>query len=268
MTVSDAVVNRDRHREYTWRDKRLAGVRCTVNVLVKMLRVLWIRPYRSAFLRYRVAASTEHDAILGGLQVDTVVDIGANRGQFALCARHLFPGAKIFSFEPLRIPADTYRRVFKRDPGVVLKQAAVSGDTGEATMHVSRWDVSSSLLPIGKAQRDNFLFTAEARLEKVSTIRLTDAIDPTSIEGTALLKLDVQGFELAALHACGALLDRFRYVYLEASFVELYVGQALAGELCRFLFSKGFELSCVANLSFGRSKTPIQADFLFARVTY
>jgi len=60
-------------------------------------------------------------------------------------------------------------------------------------------------------------------------------------------------------------LPRFKYVYVEASFIELYVGQALAGEVVAHLLSKNFELLCVANLSTGKSKRPIQADFLFIR---
>jgi len=66
------------------------------------------------------------------------------------------------------------------------------------------------------------------------------------IRDPALLKLDVQGFELSALQGCGRLLERFRYVYVEASFIELYVGQALATEVIGFLFSRGFNLMCVA----------------------
>ena len=48
-----------------------------MNILTKILRVLAIPQYRTAVLRTRVAASTEHDRILQGLGLDTVVDIGA-----------------------------------------------------------------------------------------------------------------------------------------------------------------------------------------------
>src|SRR6185437_16068557 len=101
-----------------------------MHVLTKILRVLWIPQYRASFLRTRVAASTEHDGILGGLNLDTVVDIGANRGQFALCCRRLFPAARIFSFEPLTAPADTYRKVFARDSGTRLFQSAIGNTAG------------------------------------------------------------------------------------------------------------------------------------------
>lgn len=238
-----------------------------MHVIAKILRVLWISEYRSALLRARVFASTEHDAILAGLMLDTVVDIGANRGQFALCARRLYPLARIYSFEPLRRPASVYRRVFAHDAHAQLFKSAVADSAGEAIMHVSRWDVSSSLLPFAQAQHDNYPLTEEAARETVRMGRLSDYLDADAIRGTALLKLDVQGFELAALRGCEGLLECFSYVYVEVSFIELYTGQALAGDVTQYLIEKGFGLAGVANLSSGRSRRPIQCDFLFARST-
>ena len=234
-----------------------------MNLLTKLMRVLWIAQYRATFLRTRVAASTEHDAILGDLNLDTVVDIGANRGQFALCVRRLYPQARIFSFEPLSKPAATYRRVFAKDTRTQLFEKAIGMASGSAAMHVSRWDVSSSLLPFAQAQHDNFPLTEEAHRETVSVATLSECVQPEALGPRALLKLDVQGFELTALRGCENLLQRFRYVYVESSFVELYVGQALATDVVSWLLSRGFSLMCVANLTCGKSVRPIQADFLF-----
>jgi len=236
-----------------------------VNILTKILRVLWIPEYRSALLRAGVVASTEHDRVLAGLQLEAVVDIGANRGQFARCIRRLYPHAQIFSFEPLSKPGRAWIRNFGADTRARLYKKAIASKSGSATMHVSRWDVSSSLLPFAQAQHDNFLLTEEASREVVETATLETCVEEQMIRDSALLKLDVQGFELSALHGCGLLLERFRYVYVEASFIELYIGQALATEVIEFLFGRGFRLMCVANLSCGASARPIQADFLFSR---
>jgi hypothetical protein len=48
-------------------------------------------------------------------------------------------------------------------------------------------------------------------------------------------------------------------------FVEVYVGQALASDVVAYLLARGFTLMCVANLEYGQSQRPIQADFLFVR---
>ena len=56
----------------------------------------------------------------------------------------------------------------------------------------------------------------------------------------ALLKIDVQGFELEVLRASRPLLGAFEHVYVEASFEVLYAGQALAGDVAAFLRAHGF----------------------------
>jgi hypothetical protein len=53
----------------------------------------------SALLFHRVLAGAEHRRILSA-GFETVVDIGANRGQFALAARHCAPKARGIGFEP------------------------------------------------------------------------------------------------------------------------------------------------------------------------
>jgi FkbM family methyltransferase len=236
-----------------------------MQIFSKIFRVLWVKAYRKAALRTRVAASTEHDRIINGLKLDTVIDVGANRGQFALCIRRHYPQAQIFSFEPLSKPAETYQKTFAGDTRVRLFRSAIGPESRTAQMHVSRWDVASSLLPIAQAQHDNFPFTEESRQESVSVSPLSASLDRQSINGVAMLKLDVQGYELTALQGCADLLDRFQFVYVEASFVELYVGQALASDVIAFLLGNGFKLICVANLETGRAQRPIQADFLFSR---
>jgi hypothetical protein len=81
----------------------------------------------------------------------------------------------------------------------------------------------------------------------------------------ALLKVDVQGFELAALSGCASLLDRFAGVYVECSFVPLYAEQPIADEVLAYLRDQGFRLSGVYNLTHDRSGGAVQADFLCER---
>ena len=231
----------------------------------KLLRLLVAGSYRSAIIRHRVAAAVEHERALAGLACRTVIDVGANRGQFALVARRSFPGARIVSFEPLPDPVQCFRQVFCSDPRVVIHPVAVTAASGEAIIHVSQKDDSSSLLPISALQAALFPGTAEVRTQRVRTGRLSEFIDAESIEPPALLKLDVQGYELEALKGCQDLVERFGYVYAECSFLELYEGQALAGEVTEWLRARGLQLRGVHNTVYDRHGQAIQADFLFAR---
>ncbi|MDP2854676.1 MAG: FkbM family methyltransferase [Smithellaceae bacterium] len=81
-----------------------------------------------ALLRYGVLAGAEHRHVLSPL--GTVVDIGANRGQFSLAVRHWSPEVRVFAFEPLSGPAARFRKVFQGDFKVILHQAAIGPETG------------------------------------------------------------------------------------------------------------------------------------------
>jgi FkbM family methyltransferase len=161
----------------------------------KLTRILAIRPYRQAFRR-GVAASTQHEALIRSLDCRTIVDIGANRGQFALAAHTSIPNANIISFEPLAQPAQKFRGLFSGNRKVRLHQLAIGPERCTAEIHVSGKDDSSSLLPITKLQDEMYPGTAEASVEKVQVERLAGVLSTDEIIAPALLKLDVQGYEL------------------------------------------------------------------------
>ena len=232
----------------------------------KLAGIIKVPAWRRVLLRHRVAAGVEHARVLRNLgPVGTVVDIGANRGQFALAARHCFPQARIVSFEPLAGPAALWRAVFAGDKRAALVEAAVGPEAGDAQIHLSARDDSSSLLPITERQNALFPGTAEAGTATIRVVRLADALPAADIEAPALLKLDVQGFELQALAGCEALLERFDWVYVECSFVELYSGQSFADEVIAWLRERGLRLRGVYNVAYDLHGRAVQGDFLFGR---
>lgn len=229
----------------------------------KLVGVLTDRRWRLALWHHRVAAGIEHLGVLRNLgPVGTIVDIGANRGQFALAARCCYPEAQIVSFEPLPGPAAVWRAVFAGDGRAELVEAAVGPESGEAEIHLSARDDSSSLLPITERQSSLFPGTGKAGTATIRVVRLDDVL-PSSFEAPALLKLDVQGFELQALVGCEEVLARFDWVYVECSFVELYAGQSFADEVIDWLHDRGMRLAGVYNMACDREGRAVQADFLF-----
>ena len=235
--------------------------------LHKLTLIFRTRAFRQAFIRHGVAAGVEHDSLFASLKAElkTIVDIGANRGQFALAARHYAPGARILSFEPLQEPAAVFRNVFRRDPLVELHQVAIGPQHGSQLMHVSIADDSSSLLPISDLQTRYYPGTGERETRTVEVMPLEAVLQPGVIGHGALLKIDVQGYELEALKGCCSLLDSFDYVYVECSYVALYTSQALVGEVTEYLNQAGFSMTNVYNFARDRAGNPIQGDFLFRR---
>ena len=130
-------------------------------------------------------------------------------------------------------------------------------------MHVSRRHDSSSLLPLSETMINVFPGTDEVGVVEIPIGPLTAFISERQIIEPALLKIDVQGTELQVLRGCELLLKQFRFLYVEVSFVELYVGQALCGEVVRFLDKKGFDIIGVYNVYENELGRAIQADFLF-----
>lgn len=231
----------------------------------KFVRALINRDWRRAVLSQGVLAASEHTRILTRLDVSTVVDVGANRGQYALACRAAFPHALIISFEPLPEAADAFERVFHDHTRVILIRAAVDSAAGSQTMHVSAREDSSSLLPIGQGQARHFHGTAEARRLTVTTGSLETFVSAQDLVPPALLKLDVQGNELSTLRACKTLAERFDYAQVEVSFEELYEGQALASEIVSELLQWGLSLRSIDHIYRPAWGFPVQADFLFVR---
>jgi FkbM family methyltransferase len=227
----------------------------------KLVRLLADARFRAG-LRCGVAAGIEHRGALAGRRFATVVDIGANRGQFSLLCAGLYPAARIFAFEPLPRPYAVLARVTAGDPRIAIHQAAIGPCAGATRMHVMRPDDSSSLLAPTERQKAVFPAVGENGTTMVEVAPLDAFVDRSDLAPPALLKLDVQGFELEALKGCAALLDRFLAVYLECSFEPLYAGQALADEVLAHLFDHGFGLAGVYNaVGDGRGRA-VQADFL------
>lgn len=232
--------------------------------LRKLVKILLDRKFRQALFRTGVAASTEHESLFFKVTPSIVVDIGANRGQFALAARRALPAARIYSFEPLKKAACGYRRVFKDDLHVDLYEVAIGPARYLTNIHLSARDDSSSLLPIGPEQSRLFPGTHEVATQTIQVASLSDYLNKEVLAKSALLKLDVQGFELSALQGCESLLGCFQHIYVECSFVELYEGQALVSDIIEWLLVRGFILIGVFNVTYDRRGQAIQGDFLFS----
>jgi len=211
-----------------------------------------------------VAASIEHEPLLRSLStLNTVADIGANKGQFALVARECIPTVRIISFEPLPGPAAKYRSVFSDDKKAALHEVAIGNERGRRAMHVSKRNDSSSLLSITNLQDQLFPGTAEIGNTEIQLALLRDYLKASDIEPPAMLKIDVQGYELSVLQGCEDIVSKFEFVYVECSFVELYKDQALAHEVIDWLTLRGFYFAGVYNLHYDEDGLAIQGDFLF-----
>jgi FkbM family methyltransferase len=204
--------------------------------------------------------AVEHIEALKLTNPKTLIDVGANKGQFSIVARHLFPQLQIHAFEPLESVRKLYRSVVSEP--VAIHPTALSDTTGNAHFFIASRLDSSSLLLLGSRQQAAYGVTLSAETT-VAVTRLDEFFQPWNLARPTLLKLDVQGAELQVLRGAERVLNLIDAIYCEVSFVELYATQPCAEEIVAFLTRAGFALRGAFNMSSTEKFGPTQSDFLF-----
>lgn len=227
----------------------------------RALSALGVPAYWPALAR-GVVPGFEHGSAFVGREFATVIDVGANIGQFATFAQHRWPGAHLICFEPLPGPRRRLQTLLHESAEV--HPVALGSHAGSAEIHVASRADSSSMLPLGEAQKRLFSME-EQQVLSVPVERLDSVVGAGDVARPALLKIDVQGFEFEVLRGATGLLRSIDTVYVECSFIELYVGQRLAGDVVELLEEFDFAAVGSFNPYHDGDGTKVQADLLFAR---
>ena len=132
-------------------------------------------------LWFGVAAGIENENFLKSHPFRTILDVGANKGQFTLVALACNAAASIVAFEPIGPAARHFRRLHGNASNVSLLEIGLGDENGNRTFHMSKRDDSSSFLPIASALRDLHPGTEEAYTTTFPVRRLDDVLRPTSM---------------------------------------------------------------------------------------
>jgi len=180
--------------------------------------------------------------MLRAYEVDLVLDVGANVGQFAEGLLAAGWRGRIVSFEPLSGPYATLQRASERHPSWEVAERCCIGDhDGEIDVQISENSVASSVLPLADGHTAHSPDARYVASERVPVITLDAAIDPI-LRGARrpFLKLDVQGYEEQVLAGGSGTVARLVGVDIEVCFIELYKGQMLFGPLLNWVEREGF----------------------------
>jgi FkbM family methyltransferase len=201
-----------------------------------------------------------------GICPRSIIDVGANVGQFTVACKKIFSGAAVHSFEPLPECAVKLKKNVAKLVGVRVYPIALGDKSGNVLFHVNSHTHSSSILVLGERHHEAFPNARELRTINVPISTLDVEMKSIPLESPALLKLDVQGYEPQVLEGGIETLKRVDYVLLEASFRPLYEGEKTFMEIARTMEEHGFYfLRPIAWLNDPRSGEVLQADALFAR---
>jgi FkbM family methyltransferase len=189
----------------------------------------------------RFAPAARRARLLATYEVDLVIDVGANRGQYAAALRAAGYRGRIASFEPLAEPYGALVAAAAVDARWDAWRLALGARRAVADVHVAEDSRNSSLLAVGprhlRAVPDSRAVTRETteveRLDDVGTRVVRGARRP-------YLKIDTQGYELEVLRGASATLEAIALVEAELSLVSTYDGGPLFADVTGFLAGHGF----------------------------
>jgi FkbM family methyltransferase len=184
-----------------------------------------------------------------------IIDGGAHLGSFAMMVFEIFPRAAVHMIDPQPACQKTLSAL-ARERGFHLHAYALGSTAGQVSMWTDRGPTTgASIAAPGQAGN------AYVQVERLDTLFLS-SIEPGD---RTLLKLDLQGFELAALEGAPAVLRVVEVILTEVSFFAQSYEPSPAA-LIAFLDAAGFELYDIASLSGRRRDDRLkQGDLLFVR---
>ncbi|NET44483.1 FkbM family methyltransferase [Okeania sp. SIO2B3] len=209
----------------------------------------------------------QHELIKNLNKTDICIfDVGANKGQTAKIYRSQFPTAEIYCFEPFPDSIAELNRKFSDDPKIHIVPKAVAQEKGTATFYVNERNVTNSLLPRPSSARRYYPKSAKPKETiEVEVINLDEFLKESNISIVDILKFDIQGGELNALHGAESLLEAgsTALIYTEIMFIPHYEGAPFFHEIWSFLSKFNYSLFDIYNLSRATNGQIRQGDALF-----
>lgn len=203
-------------------------------------------------------------------QIDALIDVGANEGQYALSARKDagFAG-HIFSFEPNPDVFAILSRHAARDPKWHVFNMALSDFDGTAEFHImSAHQFSSIAKP---AEQLDPIFRERNRVEKTVQMQcrrldgLLDALlEPYSLS-RPFLKMDTQGHDRAVCEGAGVRLTDMIGAQSELAVRPQYEGAADYRAMIAYLEERGFAPNAFFANNKGHFPLLVEMDGIFIR---
>lgn len=173
-------------------------------------------------------------------QVQSIWDVGAAHGSWAVLAASMFPKASVHAFEPQSGQVEKMRSHLFNLPSVEVHSVALGDEASFATLHVTNnLDSSSLLTPLDSLE--SVYGITEASAMNVEVCTGADMIRH-GVPVPDVLKLDVQGHELAVINGLGSYLSEVKYLIIELAPLPFYDGQPSAAKVLHNLEEQGFQI--------------------------
>ena len=198
--------------------------------------------------------------------IKTIIDIGANEGQFIDKISKILPGVNIYSFEPLKDSFIKLEKKISDKKNITVFNFALGDEEKENIINRNEYSPSSSLLELTDLHKNAFPITKKVKEERVYIKVLDKIASELELKKKVMIKIDVQGYELNVLRGAENAIKDVDIILIETSFYELYKKQPLFKEIYNFLSDRGFNYyGSLEQLYDGRDGKILQADSIFIR---
>ena len=175
--------------------------------------------------------------------IDCVLDVGANVGQYAKNLRRNGYRKRIISFEPLSSAYEVIKKKSIKDKYWTVHNFGIGEQEKKVDINISKNSYSSSILNILPLHTESDPESKYFSKETISIKKLED-LSEVNFEkfNKIFLKIDTQGYEDQVLQGIGKLINKIEGIQIELSLNPLYKGQSLFLELYQKIKELGFEL--------------------------
>ena len=187
-----------------------------------------------------VAANIELLPLLYKIKrINTLIDIGSNKGQFILLCLKFFSKIKVYSFEPIKEILKKQKKFFKFYTKIFYYNLGVGSINKHSIFFITNRIDSSSFLKINNVKNfsKNYDIT-EKRKIKIAT--LDRILGKKKLDRPILMKIDVQGYEFEVLKGASKILRKIDYLLLEVSKNQMYKTQPIENKIINFLKKNSF----------------------------
>jgi FkbM family methyltransferase len=182
--------------------------------------------------------------IIKEINVDLILDIGANKGQFGAMMYDYGYSNKMLSFEPL---SEMYKLLTDCSGAFekwhIYERCCIGDSETTTNINVSNMVGNSSIMPIKSTkynvQQSHYIASEEVKQITLETLN-HDALIKAS--KNIFIKMDVQGFEHIILSKLKDINYKVAGFYIELSLVNLYEGQEDYLYICKQLKDLGYDL--------------------------
>lgn len=208
----------------------------------------------------------EIEQLLKYLNIECVLDVGANAGQYAENIRIGGYKNRIISFEPIQGPFAELKAKSSKDLLWDVYNIAIGDYDGQTEINVSSNSVCSSILDlldahIEAAPQSKYVGSQKTEIRKIDSI-----FKELSIENSVVfMKIDTQGFEKNVLLGAKGSLNSIKALQVEMSVMQLYKGEDLYYRLSDFLYNEGFRLIKIVRGLTKQNGELLQFDGVFMR---